>query len=76
MSNHLEPPRGRAILNMVSRHFDLDRNRGALLTAQSVFQISLQGYSIKELEDFSSLTMRTLNSIPSEDWPNKRMLGE
>eukprot|EP00435_Cladocopium_sp_Y103_P056691 s552_g19.t1 len=50
--------------------------KGALLTAQSVFQISLQGYSVKELQDFSSLTMRTLNSIPSEDWPNKRMLGE
>eukprot|EP00435_Cladocopium_sp_Y103_P029893 s1070_g7.t1 len=48
----VEAPRGRAILNMVSRHFDLDRNRGALLTAQSVFQISLQGYSIKELQDF------------------------
>ena len=76
MSNHLEPPRGRAILNMVSRHFDLDRNRGALLTAQRVFQIFLQGYSIKELQDFSSLTMRTLNSIPSEDWANKKMLGE
>ena len=72
----VEAPRGRAILNMVSRHFDLDRNRGALLTAQSVFQISLQGYSIKELQEFSSLAMRTLNSIPSEDWPNKRMLGE
>eukprot|EP00435_Cladocopium_sp_Y103_P038967 s909_g10.t1 len=72
----VEAPRGRAILNMVSRQFDLDRNRGALLTAQSVFQISLQGYSIKELQDCSSLTMRTLNSIPSEDWPSKRMLGE
>eukprot|EP00435_Cladocopium_sp_Y103_P009465 s2216_g2.t1 len=74
----VEAPRGRAILNMISRHFDLDRNRGALLTAQSVFQIFLQGYSlkVKELQDFSSLTMRTLNSIPSEDWPSKRMLGE
>ena len=34
-------PRGRAILHMISRHFDLDRHRGALLTSQSVFQIEL-----------------------------------
>ena len=48
-----------AILHMVSRHFDLDRHRGALLTSQSIFQV-----------------MKTLNAIPSQDWPNKRILGE
>ena len=57
----VEATRGRAILNMTSHHFGLDRSRGALLTAQSVFQITFQGYSIKELQDFSSFTMRTLN---------------
>ena len=72
----VEAPRGKAILNMISRHFDLDRNRGALLAAQSVFQSDLQGCSIKELQDFSSLTMRTFRSIPAEDWPSQRMLGE
>ena len=61
---------------MISRHLDLDRNRGALIAAQSVFQSNLQGCSIKELQAFSSLTMRTFRSIPAEDWPSQRMLGE
>ena len=61
---------------MISRHFDLDRHRGALLTSQSVFQIELSGYSVKDLEEFSGQIMKTLNAIPSQDWPNKRMLGE
>ena len=56
-------PRGRAILHMISRHFDLDRHRGALLTSQSVFQIELSGYSVKDLQEFSSQVMRTLNAI-------------
>ena len=69
-------PRGRAILHMISRHFDLDRHRGALLTSQSVFQIDLPGYAVKDLQEFSSQIMKTLNAIPSQDWPSKRMLGE
>ena len=69
-------PRGRAILHMISRHFDLDRHRGALLTSQSVFQLELSGYSVKDLQEFSGQIMKTLNAIPSQDWPNKRMLGE
>ena len=69
-------PRGRAILHMISRHFDLDRHRGALLTSQSVFQIEFSGYTIKDLQEFSGQIMKTLNAIPSQDWPSKRMLGE
>ena len=40
----VQSPRGRAILHMISRHFDLDRNRGALLTTQSIFQVTLRGF--------------------------------
>ena len=69
-------PRGCAILHMIFRHLDLDRNRGALSTTQSIFQVTLQGYSIKDLQEFSSLTMKTLSSIPADDWPHERMLGE
>ena len=61
---------------MIFRHFDLDRHRGALLTSQSVFQIELSGFTVKDLQEFSSQVMRTLNAIPSQDWPSKRMLGE
>ena len=69
-------PRGRAILHMISRHFDLDRHGGALLTSQSGFQIELSGYTLKDLQELSGQIMKTLNAIPSQDWPNKRMLGE
>ena len=46
-------PRGRAILHMISRHFDLDRHRGALLTSQGIFQIELSDDSVKGLQEFS-----------------------
>ena len=72
----VQAPRGCAILPMIFRHLDLDRNRGALSTTQSIFQVTLRGYSIKDLQEFSSLTMKTLNSIPADDWPHERMLGE
>ena len=69
-------PRGRAVLHMVSRHFDLDRDRGSLITSQSIFQVELHGYSTSDLQDFSAQVMKVLNSIPHDQWPNQRMLGE
>ena len=70
------PPRGRYLLHIVSRHFDIDRTRGSLLTSQSIFQIGLDGYSAKHLQEFSGRVLRTLNSAPQEDWPSQRMMGE
>ena len=43
------PPRGRYLLHIVSRHFVIDRTRGSLLTSQSIFQIGLDGYSAKHI---------------------------
>ena len=71
-----QAPRGRAVVQMISRHFDLDRVRGALITSQSVFLVELNGYSVADLQEFSSSLMKVLNQIPSEQWPNQRMLGE
>ena len=71
-----QAPRGRVILSMISRHFDLDRTRGSLLTSQSIFQVELSGYSTANLREFSSRVMYVLNSIPQEDWPSRRMWGE
>ena len=71
-----QAPRGRVILSMISRHFDLDRTRGSLLTSHSIFQVELSGYSTANLREFSSRVMYVLNSIPQEDWPSRRMLGE
>jgi len=36
----------------------------------------LNGYSVSDLQDFSSQVMKVLNSIPHEQWPDQRMLGE
>ena len=68
--------RGRAVIQMISRHFDLDRVRGSLIMSQSVFLVELNGYPVSALQDFSSNVMRVLNQIPSVLWPNQRMLGE
>ena len=67
-----QAPRGRVILSMISRHFDLDRTRGSLLTSQSIFQVELSGYSTANLREFSSRVMYVLNCIPQEDWPSRR----
>ena len=41
-----QAPRGRVVIHMISRHFDLDRVRGSLITSQSVFLVKLNGYSV------------------------------
>ena len=46
-------PRGRAIVHMISRHCDLDRFRGSLITSQSVFAVELNGYSVSDLQELS-----------------------
>ena len=56
---------------MISRHFDLNRFRGSLITSQSVFAIALHGYSISDLQDFSSQVMKVLNQIPQDEWPRR-----
>ena len=71
-----QAPRGRAVIHMISRHFDLDRVLGPLIASQSVFLVELNGYSVADLQEFSSNLMTVLNQIPSEQWPNQRMLGE
>ena len=46
------------------------------MTSWSVCQIDLSGYSVKDFQEFSSQVMKTLNAVPSQYWPSKRMLGE
>ena len=60
-----QAPRGRLVVHMISRHFDLDRVRGSLITSQSVFLVELNGYSVSDLQEFSSNLMKVLNQIQS-----------
>ena len=69
-------PRGRAVLQMISRHIDLDRVRGSLITSQSIFQVELHGCPTSDLQEFSAQVMKVFNSIPHDQWPNQRMPGE
>ena len=71
-------PRGSAVLQMISRHFDLDRVRGSLITSQSIFQVDLHGHPTSDLQDFSAQVMNVINRYNSihDQWPNQRMLGE
>ena len=69
-------PRGRAVLQMISCHFDLGRVRGSLITSRPIFQLELHGYPTSDLQDFSAQVMKVLNGIPHDQWPNQRMLGE
>ena len=38
-----QSPKGRVMLSIISRHYDLDRVRGSVLTASTLFQIELGG---------------------------------
>ena len=56
-------PRGSAVLQMISRHFDLDRVRGSLITSQSIFQVHLHGHPTSDLQEFSAQVMNVINTI-------------
>ena len=64
------------MIQMISRHFDLDRVRGPLITSQLIFLVEPNGYPVADLQELSSNLMRVLNQIPREQCPNQRMLGE
>ena len=64
------------MLALVARFFDLDRQRGSLLAASSVFQLELEGFSGAQLESFRQRVMFTLNAVPLADRPSERLLGE
>ena len=64
------------MLNMFVKTFDLDKHRGALLTQLQVLQIPLDGYSQDKLLHFRQKVTYALNSVPKEDRPDERLLGE
>ena len=69
-------PKGRVMLSIISRHYDLDRVRGSVLTASTLFQIELGGNSIKDLRDFVNRIRLVLSAIPIGQRPDDRLTGE
>ena len=64
------------MLSIISRHYDLDRVRGSVLTASTLFQIELGGNSIKDLRDFVNRIRLVLSAIPIGQRPDDRLTGE
>ena len=69
-------PEGAVMLSIISRHYDLDRVRGSVLTASTLFQIELGGSSIKDLRDFVNRIRLVLSAIPIGQRPDDRLTGE
>ena len=60
--------KGRAMLNTIACHFYLDRTRGSLIASRSsIFQVDLEGFGLKDLQNSSNRTMYVLKSIPESD---------
>ena len=70
------PPRGRYMLNMVSRSFDMDRRRGSMLTEMQILSIDLPGYSIANLQTFRSKVLFAIGAVPVADRPSESLLGQ
>ena len=71
-----QSPKGRVMLSIISRHYDLDRVRGSVLTASTLFQIELGGNAIKDLRDFVNRIRLVLSAIPIGQRPDDRLTGE
>ena len=70
------PARGRYMINMLAKTFDLDKHRGALLTQLQVLQIPLEGFGTSQLTTFRQKVIYALNAVPEADRPDDRLLGE
>ena len=69
-----QSPKGRVMLSIISRHYDLDRVRGSVLTASTLFQIELGGNAIKDLRD--NRIRLVPSAIPIGQRPDDRLTGE
>ena len=69
-------PKGRYMLALLTRFFDLDRVRGSVLTASTLFQVEISGNSMKDLKDFVQRVRIVLSQIPIGQRPNDRLTGE
>ena len=73
---HGTSPKGRYMLALLSRFFDLDRVRGSVLTASTLFQVEISGNSMKDLKDFVQRVRIVLSQIPTGHRPDDRLTGE
>ena len=70
------PLSGRYLINIVTRQFDVDMQRGAVLTKVSLYAIQLEDYSIEGLRDFKNRVQYALSSIQETEHPDPFESGE
>lgn len=68
---HRVSPKGRFMLQLIARRFQLDLNRGANLTQQSLLELTLDSYSGEALAKFIERIELVLNSIPPSHQPSE-----
>ena len=61
---HRVSPKGRFMLQLVAKRFQLDLNRGSNLTQQSLLELTLESYSHEALSKFIERIELVMNSIP------------
>ena len=64
-------PKGRFMRQMIAKRFQLDLNRGANLTQQSLLELSLDSYTQEGLSKFIERIELVLNSIPPSHQPSE-----
>ena len=64
-------PKGRYMLQLIARRFQLDLNRGANLTQQSLLEMTLDSHTPDALSKFIERIELVLNSIPQSHQPSE-----
>ena len=68
---HRVSPKGRFMLQLVAKRFQLDLNRGSNLTQQSLLELTLESYSHEALSKFIERIELVMNSIPPSHQPSE-----
>ena len=65
------PPKGRFMLQMIAKRFQLDLNRGANLTQQAFLELTVDSYTQEGPSKFIERIELLLNSIPPSHQPSE-----
>lgn len=68
--------RGRFMLNMVAKEFDIDRNSGAITTALELYNLPPPQENIASLKQWRDNVRYIMNQISAADQPEPRLLAK
>ena len=73
---YLEEVRGRVLLNMVAREYDIDRNTGAIMTALEIYNLPPPQENSAALKQWRDKVTFIVNQIAPADRPEPRLLAK